>query len=149
MVLLLIGIVAYEIMTPTTLNDKIKETPEQQASDVNKTEESEVSPGTGKDIITYEPPDKDEGFVVDPDAGGNMPTYDPPESKTRHPVSGMFFVENGKVGYMPANPDDFRYGLRVYSDKQLTTNPPIQFVTIYYFKTKEERSAFRPEQHEW
>lgn len=117
-VLLLIGIAAYKIIAPP-LNDEIKETPEAR--------ESEVKPDAGGDIIIYEPSGE----------------------KTRPPVSGMFFVEDGKVVDPPANLDDFPYGLKVYySDTATMTEPAIQFVTVYYFKTKEERSAFRPEQHE-
>lgn len=125
---------------------------EQQAPDVDKIEEPKVNPGAGKDIITYEPPENLEGFWIEPDTNntndGGVIIYDPPGRKTRHPVSGMFFIKDGKVD-PTADPDDYPYGLKVYSDIMIATNPGIQYVTLYYFKTKKERSEFRPEQHEW
>ena len=126
LILLLIGAVAYKITAPLTLNtENVKESVTQPTPSVDK-----------KDIITYEPPRHSN--MVDMPSGG----------KTRHPISGMFFVEGGKVIDPPANHGDYPYGLKVYSDNTLTAYPPIQFVRIYYFKTKEERSAFRPELHE-
>ena len=124
--------------------------PKQQTPDVDKTEEPEVNPCADKDMITYEPPEM-EGFWLKPDVpdiSENNMIEIPSAGKTRHPISGMSFIKDGKVD-PTANPDKYPYGLKVYSDNVIMTNPPVQYVYIYYFRTKEERSAFNPEQHRW
>ena len=207
MVLLLVGIVAYEIIAPSTPDNKIKKATanlkedaaqpapsvdkaeeietvseqqvpktdniekrpdlteaipsddakmpplaEPQTPDIGKIEESEADPDTEGDMITYEPPEIPEGFLIDldgPDISRNNMIDLPSAGKTKHPISGVFFVKDGKVTYPASNPDDFPFGLRVYSDIMIMTNPAIQYVTVYYFRTKKERSAFQPERHRW